>query len=600
LVRGNARKTIAAIRSSMDKEGKMPRKIIGLILTVGGGLLFLAAMIMGVVGIPRPGWGYYKMPMALIGIIVAAAGILLLEWNGKHKNDAPIRGKRFFLYGCILNLALSLFPRLPFINNISGWWRSSHTLLTSLWFQKEGINLFNYQTPIFGPPWKVPLEFPLYQAISTIFSNITRLNLTLSSRLMSLAIFYLSAVFLLLLCLEFIQSRSLCFIILTVYVWLPFNIRYSTEILPDFLSVALALSFLYWIKKWLESRRNFIFYFLGLLSGCLAAMAKITTMPIIIIPAVLLTLDGIQGWGINIKELFSPKTIFLQIKNHKSSLLLLAGLALLPLVSGILWVRFEDGIKQANMYTAWLTSANSGDWYVGTPGQNLSFTNWLGKFRNMYYNFFYGLIVLFPVLGIACLYKLPLKSRCVFGSALTSALLTIFIFFNLYLHEYYYIAVTASMCVLIGFGIYCLIRFLLQKNNWWYVFSGIGMIFLLMGSCEQYSFMRKTVNDEIKYEKSVILPVAEKVASITPENEYFISFQDDWYPDIMLYSQRKGLIITPREEKYFTCESIAHVPYTTIVVVKRPLDTPEKLGIFKCFISVELIEPGLYKVEPYS
>jgi hypothetical protein len=187
--RGQCQENLAVHYSSMDKEGQMPRKIIGFVLTVGGGLIFTAAMVMGVVGIPRPGWGYYKMPMALIGIIVASAGILLLEWMGKNKNDAPMRGKRFFPYGRILNLTLSFFPRLPFINNISGWWRSSHTLLTSFWFQKEGIHLFNHQTPIFGPPWKVPLEFPLDQAISTLFSNITRLNLTLSSRLMSLAIF---------------------------------------------------------------------------------------------------------------------------------------------------------------------------------------------------------------------------------------------------------------------------------------------------------------------------------------------------------------------------------------------------------------------------
>jgi hypothetical protein len=599
-VQKNTRKTFTGIRCSMDTEGQMPKKIIGLILTAGGGLFFLAAMIMGVVGIPRPGWGYYKMPMALIGVVVAAAGVFFLEMTLKHKQGDSSRGKRCFLYGCVFNLALSIFPRLPFITNISGWWRSSHTLLTSFWFQREGINLFAYQTPIFGPPWKVPLEFPLYQAISTVFSNITKLNLTLSSRLTSLAIFYLSAVFLLLLCLEFIQSRPLCFVILTVYLWLPYNIRYSTEILPDFLSVLLALSFLYWLKKWLDSRRNYLSYLLGLFSGCLAAMAKVTTMPIIMIPAVLMTLDGIQGWGIRLRECVSPKTMLLQIKNHRASLLLLTGLALLPLLAGILWVRWEDGIKQANMYTVWLTSANSGDWYVGAPGQNLSFANWLGKFRNIYYNFLFGLTVLFPIIGIASLYQLPAKSRCVFGSALTSVFLTIFLFFNLYLHEYYYIAVSASMCVIIGFGMYCLARFLVRNNNWWQVFSGIGLVFLLMGGFEQYGFIRKTVNEEIKYEKSAIIPVAEKVASITPENEYVISFQDDWYPDVLLYSQRKGLIITPREEKIFTCESVADVPYTTIVVVKRPLDAPEKLGIFQCFKSVTVIEPGLYKVVPYS
>jgi hypothetical protein len=145
-----------------------------------------------------------------------------------------------------------------------------------------------------------------------------------------------------------------------------------------------------------------------------------------------------------------------------------------------------------------------------------------------------------------------------------------------------------------------MVCFLLQNHHWWYGFAGIGLIFLLMAGGEQYAFIRKTVSGEIKYEKTEIIPVAKKVASITPENEYIISFQDDWYPDILLYAQRKGLIITPREEKIFTFESIAHVNYTTIIVVKRPLDAPEKLGIFDCFKGATMVEAGLYKVVPYS
>jgi hypothetical protein len=576
----------------------MSKRSIGIAIIIFGGLIYAAALVMGIVGFPRPGWGHYKILLAIIGAVVAAAGMLLLERSLKNENDPSRKNNRLFLYGCILNLVLSILPRLPFMDHISSWWRSSHTLISALWFQKEGINLFNYQTPVYGPPWQVPLEFPLYQAICTVVSNLTSIDLTLSARLTSLAIFYLSALLLMLLCVEFIDSKPLCLIILTVYLWLPFNIRYSTEILPDYFSVVLALSYLYWIYQWLKSPRNILFFVLAVLSGCLGAMVKITTMPIVMIPAVLMTLNAMRNWGFSAGDLSSSKKLWVQIKSHKWTLLLLAGIVVLPVLSAVLWVRYEDSVKQANLYTEWLTSANSSDWWYGTWAQKLSYTEWMGKFTNMKNFFLFGPIVLFPILGILCLYKLPLKSRFVFGSAIITTLLTIFIFFNLYFHEYYYIAVAALISITIGFGIYCLYTFILKKNAWWHVFAGVLFLFILLGGVEKFNFILNIVQDEVNYTEDVIVPLAAKAAALTPEGQYIIAFQDEWWPDFFLFAGRKGLIITPREESKYTCESITQYPYTTVVVVNRPLGTPEEIGLLGCFKSVEMIEPGIYKVEP--
>jgi hypothetical protein len=290
--------------------------------------------------------------------------------------------------------------------------------------------------------------------------------------------------------------------------------------------------------------------------------------------------------------------MIIQVKNHKSSLLLLAAIAILPLLSAVLWVKYEDGIKQANVYTAWLTSGGSSDWWYGTWVQKLSYAEWTGKFTNITNYFLFGAIMIFPILGLVSLNKMPFKSQCVFGSALTGAWLTIFIFFNLYFHEYYYIAVAALLSVLIGFGVYGLYKFYLQRNIWWKVISAILLFFIIMEGYEKFAFILKTVQTEINYTNKVFIPLANRVAAITPENEYIISVQDDWYPDMMLYSQRKGLIIIPEVQGKFTCESVTKYPYTTVVVLNRPVNTAEKLGILGCFKSVELIEPGVYKVKP--
>jgi len=88
------------------------------------------------------------------------------------------------------------------------------------------------------------------------------------------------------------------------------------------------------------------------------------------------------------------------------------------------------------------------------------------------------------------------------------------------------------------------------------------------------------------------------VAAVTPENEFIISFQSDWYPDFMLYSQRKGLVMSPREDSKYSCMLISQYNFSTIVIVDRPPDTSNLLGIFNCFKSVELVESGIYKVKP--
>jgi hypothetical protein len=576
----------------------MSKRTVGIAILALGGLIYAAALLMGVIGFPRPGWGHYKILLGLGGVAAACFGVFLLEKARRDGAGDAKKWDRYFVYGGVLNLALSIFPRLPFMDHISSWWRSSHTLLTTLWFQKEGISLFHYQTPVFGPPWEVPLEFPLYQAVCAVFSNVTGIEVTLSSRLVSLFIFYLSALFLMLLCLEFIESRPLCLIILTVYLWLPFNIRYSTEILPDYFSVVLALSYVYWVYRWLKSPRNYGLFFLAVLSGCLGAMVKITTMPIIMIPAVLVALEGMRGWGMDLKEFLSPKKALGLVRDHWTEFALLAVIVILPLLSAVLWVKFEDGVKLANPYTAWLTSASSSDWWYGTWAQKLSYAEWTGKFTNMYNFFLFGPIFLFPVLGILMLYKLPLKSRCVFGSALAGTLLTIFIFFHLYFHEYYYIAVAGFMSILIGFGIYALYTFFLPKNAWWNVFAGILFFFILIGGYEKFEFILDTVKKEVEYTDDVLVRMAGKIAAITPEDEYIITFQDDWWPEIMLFSQRKGLIIIPEVENAFTCQSVTQYPFTTIAVVNVPVSTAEDLGIFQCFGTVEEVEPGIYTVKP--
>ena len=43
--------------------------------------------------------------------------------------------------------------------------RQSQTAIVIQCFFKDGLDILGYQIPVFGAPWKVPFELPLYQSL---------------------------------------------------------------------------------------------------------------------------------------------------------------------------------------------------------------------------------------------------------------------------------------------------------------------------------------------------------------------------------------------------------------------------------------------------
>lgn len=71
--------------------------------------------------------------------------------------------------------------------------RQTHTAITSYYFITEGFKL-DYITPVLGPPWSIPLEFPIYQIIVSIIAVIFTTPLDQTGRFVNLLFFYLSLV----------------------------------------------------------------------------------------------------------------------------------------------------------------------------------------------------------------------------------------------------------------------------------------------------------------------------------------------------------------------------------------------------------------------
>ena len=62
--------------------------------------------------------------------------------------------------------------------------RQLQTALSTYWIAQDGWRLA-YPTPLFGPPWSIPMEFPTYQVITATVHQMTDLPLEQAGRLVS-------------------------------------------------------------------------------------------------------------------------------------------------------------------------------------------------------------------------------------------------------------------------------------------------------------------------------------------------------------------------------------------------------------------------------
>jgi len=70
--------------------------------------------------------------------------------------------------------------------------RQSQTALSTYWLIKNGFS-FAYETPVGGPPWSIPFEFPLYQYLVALISETTGWSMIATGRMLSFAFLALCA-----------------------------------------------------------------------------------------------------------------------------------------------------------------------------------------------------------------------------------------------------------------------------------------------------------------------------------------------------------------------------------------------------------------------
>ena len=70
--------------------------------------------------------------------------------------------------------------------------RQTQTALSIQFIEKDQNFSLAYPTPVFGPPWSIPMEFPLYQWVAATLAKHFDWSVAFSGRVVGIICFYLS------------------------------------------------------------------------------------------------------------------------------------------------------------------------------------------------------------------------------------------------------------------------------------------------------------------------------------------------------------------------------------------------------------------------
>jgi hypothetical protein len=229
--------------------------------------------------------------------------------------------------------------------------RQTQTAISAYWLQRGGPWLA-YQTPVLGPPWSIPFEFPLYQWIVAALSRLFPLDQT--GRAVSLFFYALSFLPLWQILGQLGLAPAARRIICSLVLLSPTYLFWSRTFMIESTAYCLAMA---WLWASLKNRNAWALVF-----GILAALVKVTTF-----------------WGFVLCGVFALIAERRRIRVEEVLLRFVA-----PLAAAILWTRFADFHKQLNpLAENFITSGSMHRWNFGTAAGRLSPEIWRGLFERV-------------------------------------------------------------------------------------------------------------------------------------------------------------------------------------------------------------------------
>lgn len=399
--------------------------------------------------------------------------------------------------------------------------RQTQTLLSAL-FMTKGSPWLIYETPVLGPPWAIPFEFPIYQWCVAGFAQLTGYPLDESARLISVG-FFLGCLIFVWKLLQFInltaKERS---IFLTLLLASPLYRFWSWTGMIESTALFFSLAFMYY---GILSTQKFSWgrILLACLFGIFGILTKITTFFAfhIAIAFYLLCL-----WWIKDGHRFNRAVLI-----HYCRLSLFLGA--IPLSFALAWTNFADHIRGSNPLAEFLLESNLRLWTFGTLEEKLTLETWrviLERTLESSLGTFWFLIAAMA-LGFLSPHFFSFSFLL-----LALGLIVPLVFTHLhFVHDYYAYAnslffISAFALLLIGLMRHSKIGFLLALG-------------LFIGACfkTHESYNKGYLLGQLAT-RGDLLEIRNLFAQRPDENEMLLIWGYDWSPEIAYSSKRRTLM----------------------------------------------------------
>lgn len=444
--------------------------------------------------------------------------------------------------------------------------RQSQTSMLIREFVENGFDLRS-PIPVLGPPYFVPFEFPMFQAMAAIVAKVTGLSASAAGGLVSLVLFELAAVLLAVLLRRWF-GRAPALLALVLVQIAPFGWLWAAAPLIEFLPVAAALGAYLLLDIWVARRQKLLLVGAAVLQ-VIAFLVKPTTA-VVLTPLLLVAM--VTVW--NQRRL-----------RRWSSLVLLT----LPTVAGIAsaaaWTRYADSIKADSPYTEWLTSTALTQWNFGYPTQRFM--------PNQFFNYMENAAgIVGPILMVLALVAITvvLHPRRIEPIALALVPLTAFaVFPNLFVAHVYYSA--AVMMPLIGTAALAVVS-LADRFSDAYQRRAVllfSVAAIMVGSWSS----PEGAPAQYFYSRLPEPALAGEIRDSTPIDAGIIVTGCDWNPEVLYAAHRRGLMIGPRHDTTIPAEwlptELSFVAYCGDTRVAPPLPAG---------FSLERVSPLIDRIVP--
>lgn len=414
--------------------------------------------------------------------------------------------------------------------------RQTQTALTAYWFVKNGFSLA-YETPVAGPPWSIPFEFPIYQYIVALASQITGYSLDATGRVVSF--------FFLTLCLIPVRSitrnlnisHSVFYIFTALLFSSPLYLYWGRTFMIETAATFFSVVAIKYFVDIVQAKNSFKHESLFLVFITLSILQKATTgLPV-------LALLCLTYCFINIKETSSLKSVFFGKKTICA--LIYFGI---PLAIGVIWTLFSDQIKTSNVFGESLTSSALSRWNWGTLSQRLSSDLYSDViWRRIFEKNLSGLLGV-SILIFALFSNAKNSIKLIVVISLLMGLFPLFLFTNLHIvHSYYQTANVIFLIYAIAVSLGHILNNYLARKTIVSVLTIIMVVFNYLSFYKDYLTVIK-----IKYSKenSRDYAVSEILKREIPQEKYFIAFGNDWSSSFSYLAERKSFTVPPWFKKY--------------------------------------------------